>query len=126
MKKTVRTLIVMVISVLMLTIATIPAMAADFDSETTNDNVSDFIKQMCKELKECNYKGNIISLKPQGFNITFVLQKYHSNEVGISLKPLVSISCSKVKRKSVLVRGRIFVCIIHYSLFIKEERLFNE
>ncbi len=40
MKKTVRTLTVLVMAVLMLTISTIPAMAANFDSETSNNEIT--------------------------------------------------------------------------------------
>ncbi|MBR5022629.1 MAG: hypothetical protein IKY18_05470 [Oscillospiraceae bacterium] len=40
MKKTVRTLTVLVMAVLMLTISTIPAMAANFDSETANSGIT--------------------------------------------------------------------------------------
>jgi ABC-type transport system involved in cytochrome bd biosynthesis fused ATPase/permease subunit len=40
MKKTVRTLTVLVMAVLMLTISTIPAMAAGFDSETSNNEIT--------------------------------------------------------------------------------------
>ena len=40
MKKTVRTLILMVMAVLMLTTSTIPAMAAGFDSETANSGIT--------------------------------------------------------------------------------------
>ena len=40
MKKTVRTLTVLVMAVLMLTISTIPAMAANFDSQTANSGIT--------------------------------------------------------------------------------------
>ena len=36
-----------------------------------------------------------------------------------------SFLSTRLKQKSVLVRERIFICIIHYSLFIKRERIFK-
>lgn len=62
MKKAIRTLTVMVIAVLLLTISTIPAMAANFDSETANsgiafnNEVTDFING-AQELLD-SIKGN--------------------------------------------------------------------
>ena len=36
-----------------------------------------------------------------------------------------STPVTRTKRKSVHESGRIFVCIIHHSLFIKRERIFK-
>ena len=38
----------------------------------------------CYSLRE--FIANKITLKPQGFNITFAMRKYHSDEVGISFQ----------------------------------------
>ena len=44
-------------------------------------------------------KGKYNITETEGFNITFALQKYHSNEVGISLKIFASIINLKQKIK---------------------------